>query len=152
VKHKIIRIVLVVAEAFVGMGAVIGGWALVTGAIPFISFPLALLQGTPFTDYTIPGLALLILVGGSSLFAAATILTGREVGVLASAVAGLIAMGFEVVEVVSVESKWGNLLAMAATQQITIFVLGLAIFGLAAYLWRAEYRSHSFLIRHVSHA
>jgi hypothetical protein len=70
-KHKVIRIALVVAEAFVGLWAVIGGVALVTGAIPFISFPLALLQGTPFRDYTIPGLALLILVGGSSLFAAA---------------------------------------------------------------------------------
>jgi len=151
-KHKVIHIALVVAEAFVGLWAVIGGVALVTGAIPFISFPLALLQGTPFSDYTIPGLALLILVGGSSLFAAATILTGHVVGVLASALAGLITMGFEVVEVVSVEGKWGNSLSMAAVQQTIIFVLGLAIFGLAAYLWRIEYRGHSLLSRHASHA
>jgi hypothetical protein len=39
---------------------------------------LALLQGTPFSDYTIHRLALLILVGGSSLFVAATILTGLK--------------------------------------------------------------------------
>jgi hypothetical protein len=76
-----------------------------TGAIPFISFPLVLLQGTPFSDYSIPGLALAIVVGGSSLLAVATILTGREVGVLASALARLITMGFEVVEFVSRESR-----------------------------------------------
>ncbi len=151
-KHKILRVVLVVAEAFVGVGAVVGGWALVTGSMAFISFPLALLEGTPFTDYTIPGLALLILVGGSSLFAAATILTGREVGVLFSVLAGVATMGFEVVEVVSVESKSGDLLSVAVTQQVIFFLLGLAIFGLAAYLWRAEYRGHSFLRRHISHA
>ena len=81
-----------------------------TGAIPFISFPLALLRGTPFTDYNIPGFALLVLVGGSTLFAAAIVLTGRKAGVLASALAGLLTMGFEVVEVLSVESKWGDLL------------------------------------------
>jgi hypothetical protein len=87
----------------------------------------------------------LILVGGSSLFAVATILTGREVGVPDSALAGLITLGFEVV---SVESKWGNALSMAVTQQTIIFVLGLAIFRLAVYLWRTEYRGHSFLSRH----
>jgi hypothetical protein len=54
-KHKVIRIALVVAEAFVALWAVIDDVALVTGAIPFNSFLLALLQGTPFSDYTIPG-------------------------------------------------------------------------------------------------
>jgi len=56
--------------------------------------PVEYLQGTPFSDYTIPGLLLLISVGESFLFSAATILTGREVGVLASALAGLILIGF----------------------------------------------------------
>src|SRR5438105_4498191 len=105
-KHKRIRIALIAAEAFVGLWAVIGGVGLVTGAIRFIQFPLTLLQGTPFSDFTLPGLALLILVSGSSLFAATTILTRHEVGVLASALAGLFTMGFEIVEVVSVNSKW----------------------------------------------
>jgi hypothetical protein len=151
-KHKLVRITLVAVEAFVGIWAVIGGVGLVTGAIPFLHFPLALLQGTPFSDFTIPGLALGILIGGSSLFAAITILTGREVGVLASGLAGLFTMGFEIVEVVSVNSKWGNAFPIALGQQIIIFVLGLTIFALAAYLWRAEYRDQSFLTRYISHA
>jgi hypothetical protein len=150
-KHKFVRITLVVVEAFVGIWAVIGGVGLVTGAIPFIQFPLALLQGTPFSDFTIPGLALGILIGGSALFAAATVLTGREVGVMASGIAGLFTMGFEIVEVVSVNSKWGDVFPIALVQQCIIFVLGLTMFGLAAYLWRAEYRDHGFLTRYISH-
>lgn len=52
----------------------------------------------------------------------------------------------------SVNSKWGDVLPIALTQQSIIFVLGLMIFGLAAYLWRAEYRGHSLLGRYISHA
>jgi hypothetical protein len=145
-KHKGIRITLVVIELFVGLWAVIGGVGLVTGTIPFLQMPVEYLQGTPFSDYTIPALLLLLVVGGSFLFAAATILTGREVDVLASALAGLIVIGFEVVEVPIID-RYANTLATAVPQQIIMSVLGLACFGLAMYLWLTEYRSHSFLTR-----
>lgn len=151
-KHKPVRITLVAIETFVGIWAVIGGVALVTGAIPLIQFPLTLLEGTPFNDFTIPGLALAILLGGSSLFAASTILTGRKIGVLASALAGMFTVGFEIVEIVSVNSKWGSALPIALVQQSIIFVLGLTVFGLAAYLWMAEYRGHGFLSKDSGHA
>jgi hypothetical protein len=150
-KHKGIRMTLVVLELFVGLWAVIGGVGLVTGAIPFLQMPIQYLQGTPFSDYTIPGLLLLLVVGGSFLLAAATILTRREVGVLASALAGLIVIGFEVVEVPIID-RYANTLATAVPQQITMTVLGLACFGLAASLWLTEYRRHSFLTRNGSHA
>ncbi|HET9919912.1 MAG TPA: hypothetical protein VFQ30_08735 [Ktedonobacteraceae bacterium] len=75
-KHKGIRIALFVIEVFVGLGAVLGGVGLLTGAIPFMIMPVELLQGTPFNSYMIPGLVLLVVVAGSFLFAAATILTG----------------------------------------------------------------------------
>ena len=92
---------------------------------------------------------LLIVVGGSFLFAAATILTGREVGVLASALAGLIVIGFEVVEVPIID-RFASALPTAVPQQVLMTVLGLACFVLAASLWMSEYRGHSFLIKHVS--
>jgi hypothetical protein len=63
-------------------------------------FPLEWLHNTPFSDYTIPALVLAIVVGGSSLIAAVTVFTGREVGVLTSVAAGLIMAGWIVVEVV----------------------------------------------------
>ncbi len=117
-----------------------------------LKFPLAWLAGTPFSDYTIPGLALAIVVGGGMLLAAATVFLRREVAVLISMAAGLFIMGFEVVEAASVDSKAGEALAMTMVLQAFYFVVGLAIFGLAMYLWRAEYRGQSFLSRQVSHA
>ncbi|HCJ33420.1 MAG TPA: hypothetical protein DHV65_03855 [Ktedonobacter sp.] len=149
--HKIVRIALVVIETFVGLGAIAGGIALLTGVFAQ-GIPVAWLQGTPFSDYTVPGLALAILVGGGMLLAAATVFILREWAVLVSAVAGIFMVGFEVVEAANVDSKAGNGLPLMAGLQVFYFVLGLAIFGLAAYLWMTEYRDHSLLTRHISHA
>lgn len=150
-KHKGRRIALVVIELFVGLWAVIGGVGLVTGTIPFLRMPVEYLQGTPFSDYTIPGLLLLLVVGGSFLFAAAMILTGREVGVLASALAGLAVIGFEAVEAPIID-RYATVLASSVPQQILMATLGMACLGLAASLWRAEYRGHSLLGRLINHA
>jgi len=138
-KHKFIRITLIVIELFVGLWAVIGGIGLVTGVIPFLQMPVAYLQGTPVSDYMIPGLLLLIVVGGSFLFAAATILSGHELGVLASALAGLILIGFEFVEVLIID-RYAIVLPSAVPQQVIMIVLSLACFGLATYLWMTEFR------------
>ena len=149
-KHKIIRIALIVIELFVGLWAVIGGIGLVAGAIPFLEMPAEYLQGTPFSDYMIPGLLLSILVGGSFLFAAATILSGGELGVLASALAGLILIGFEFVEVLIID-RFAVVLPNAVPQQVIMTLLGLACFVLAAYLWITEYRTQDVSTRHVGH-
>ena len=148
-KHKIVRITLIIIELFVGLWAVIGGVGLVTRTIPFLRMPVEYLQGTPFRDYTIPGLLLLLVVGGSFLFAAATLLRRREVGLLASALAGIILVGFEVVEVPIID-RYAIALPYAVPQQIMMAVLGLACFGLATYLWKTEYRKPSVLTRRVS--
>jgi hypothetical protein len=118
------------------------------------SFPASLngLQGSLFVDYTVPALSLMVIVGGSMLFAAATILTGREIGVLASAFAGLAMMIFEIVEVAVVDRMGGSELVIAVVLQAFYFALGLAIFVLSSFLWMTEYRSHHFPTRHVSHA
>ncbi len=148
-KHKLIRITLVVLEAFVALSTIAGGIGLLTGAIPA---SLDWLQGSLFVDYTIPALSLIIIVGGSMLLAAATILTWREIGVLASAFAGLAMMIFEIVEAVVIDHIGGSELAIAVTLQAFYFVLGLAIFVAGFFLWMTEYRSHHFPTRHVSHA
>ena len=147
-KHKLTRIVLAVLEGFGALTAIAGGIALMMGEI---QFPLAWLQDTPFSDYTVPGLVLFLVVGGGMLLAVATIFLQREGAVLISMTVGLLMMAFEVVEVASVDSKAGEALAVALLLQVFYFVLGLVIFGLATSLWWAEYRGHSFLTRHVSH-
>lgn len=148
-KHKFVRIAIFVLAVFGTLTTVAGGFGLLTGGV---KFPLSLLQGTPFSDYTIPGLALAIIVGGSMLFASATILSGREVGVLASAFAGLSMIIFEIVEIVIIDRFEPSWLTLAIALQVFYLVLGLAISGLAAFLWVTEFRGHRFSIRHASHA
>ena len=147
-KQKRIRIALVVLEVFVALGAVAGGIGLLTGAIPV---SLNELQGSPFVDYTIPALSLMVIVGGSMFLAAATILTGREMGVLASAFAGLAMMIFEIVEVAVIDHIGGSELVFAVVLQTFYFALGLAILVLSCSLWVTEYRKDHFPGRHVSH-
>jgi hypothetical protein len=72
------------------------------------------------------------------------------VGVLVSALAGLIVIGFEIVEV-SIIDRYANVLPSAVPQQIIMTLLGLVCFGLAAYLWITEYRKQHVSTRHVSH-
>jgi hypothetical protein len=152
-KHTVIRFALVAIEAFIGLSAMFGGIALLTGAFHFDQWiPVAWLAGTPFSDYTLPGLLLLIVVGGGMLLAAITIFVKREWAVILSVTMGLVLIGFEVVEVAIIDRYTQAVVPPTIVQQILLSTLGLLIFGLAGYLWMSEYRGHSFLSRHVSHA
>lgn len=148
-KHKKVRLTLVVLEAFVALTSIACGIGLAVGAV---QFPLAWLAGTPFSDYTMPGLAMATIVGGSSFLAAEMTRAGREGGVVASALAGLLLMGCEVAEVVSIDRNLGNWLPLVVVLQAIYSLLSLTIFGLAVSLWRTEYRRQRFHPRHVSHA
>jgi hypothetical protein len=63
--HKGRRIALFVIEAFIGVTAIQGGIGLLRGTFDQV-LRVAWLAGTPFSDYTIPGLVLLMVVGGSA--------------------------------------------------------------------------------------
>ena len=151
-KHKLVRITIGVPEAFIALSAIAGGIVLLAGTYKdgvLIEaggrgqFPLEWLHHTPFSDYTIPALILASVVGGSSLLGAVTIFTGREIGVLASLVAGLIMAGYLVVEVVTLRQgvSWIECLYCG---------LGLAISGLATSLWMVEHRAHHLQIPRIA--
>lgn len=150
-KHKAIRITLAVIEVIIGLGAIGGGIAILTGAFDQW-FPLTWLQGTPFSDYTIPGLILLIVIGGGMLLAAATIFTQQEWAVLLSAAMGLVMIGFEIFEVAIIDRHPDAIVPSSLSQQALMSILGLVIFGLASYLWISEYRRQHFPTSPVSHA
>ena len=150
-KHKLVRIAIGGAAAFIALSTIGGGIVLLAGtyrngvlieAGGRGQFPLEWLQNTPFSDYTIPALILAIVVGGSSLIAAVLVFTGHEVGVLASIVAGLIMAGYTVVEVVMLRQGVSWIEGL-------YFGLGLVISGLATYLWMVEHRRHRLQIRHI---
>jgi hypothetical protein len=90
-------------------------------------------------------------VGGSALLAAATVFIHREWAVLVSVVAGLMMVGYLVVEIVSIDSKLGNALPTALAVQLFYLVLGLALSELAGFLWMREYRTQHFHLEHATH-
>lgn len=138
-RHRGIRITLAVIETFIGLGAIGGGIAILTGA--FAQWlPTEWLQGTPFRDYTIIGLILTVVVGGGMLLAAGMVFIQREWAVLLSAAMGLIMVGFEVVEIAVIDRHEQAVIPSTVVQQVLFSALGLVIFGLAAYLWVTEYR------------
>ena len=144
--HAGVRIALLALETFIVVGAIDGGMALLRGAFDQV-VSVDWLAGTPFSDYTLPALVLVIVVGGSALLAAATVFIDREWAVLLSVLAGLVMAGFLVVEAISLDSKVGDALPIVLVMQILYFVPGLAIVGLAGSLWMREYRAHHVHVR-----
>jgi hypothetical protein len=58
-------------EGIVGVGAAFGGWGLLSDA-DGLGAKQQWLDGSPFPDYTVPGLVLLVVIGGGMLAAAAS--------------------------------------------------------------------------------
>jgi len=126
--NRIERMAIVLVGALIAVSAVGGAVGLVGGGV---QFPLAWLAGTPFGSYTLPGLILGVVVGGSALIAALLVPRRHPLGVLAALGAGLIQVGWIVGEVILVGTT-GNLMLFL---QVAYFALGAALAALAADLW-----------------
>jgi hypothetical protein len=77
-----------------GFGAVNafgGGYYGLSGAE---GVPTEWLKGSPFTDYFVPSLILLVVVGGSFLLAAIGVFAGLRIARLAAFAAGLVVLGW----------------------------------------------------------
>ena len=124
--NKTLYTTLIILNVFLALTAIPGGFCLLTGiAAP----PIDELKGSLFTDYTIPGLALMIFVGGSALLTSIMLIRKNKYALLFSAMCGLIIMFFEFVEVLAIGSPTGAGLVM----QIIYFVLGIAIVKLSFF-------------------
>lgn len=66
-----IKAPLVILQLLVGLFAVAGGWFMLTGNM---ELQQDWLQKTPFVDWTVPGIALLLLPGVGELIAASAVL------------------------------------------------------------------------------
>jgi hypothetical protein len=89
------RIALVLLELLVGLNAVWGGVMLMTDSWKLSHNWLA---HTPFDSWLLPGLALLLVIGGSQLAAAATLLARRPYAREVSIVAGQILVGWIIMQ------------------------------------------------------
>lgn len=135
-----LRAGLVVLEGFLAATAIWGA-ALVVPTLP----PEWLRGGliSPFSDTTIPALALGILCGGSALAAIAALILRPRLGALLSLVCGALMIGFELVEILVV----GFTPVLYPTQpaawlQPFYILLGAAIALLGLRLWKAETGSY----------
>lgn len=122
------RVVLVVIELFLAVGALAGMVGLLSRSIPL---PRSLLEGTPFPDYTIPAITLGIVVGGLGLATAGALLRVHPLALPLAFLSGAAIIVFELVEMAVT-----RLAPIALPLQLFYVAIGLVIFGLAARLWR----------------
>jgi hypothetical protein len=138
--HKGIRIALVTLEGAIGICALVGGYAVITGAFGFATFlPLAWLEGTLFLDYVFPGMFLFVVIGGGMFLAAATIFTQQQWALRLSMAMGLILIGFEVVEVGVIDRIPQAVIPPTVLQQLLMTCLGFVILVVADWLRLHEY-------------
>jgi hypothetical protein len=123
-----LRVLLILLNGFLALTAIAGGVGLLAD---LNAPPVTALAGSPFSDYTIPGLALLIVVGGTAVIA--TLLSARKhaLAALVSCLAGAVIVVFEIVEVLVIGSPPG----IARTLQLFYFSLGGILIAVSLIYW-----------------
>jgi hypothetical protein len=119
------RIALILLTLFVAAGAIFGGLGLILEAD--LGMDLALLDGTPFASYVVPGYILLFAVGGSNLIAGTLLLINHEQASAFSFLAGAILTVWIAVQVV--------MIGMMSFLQPALFTFGLMTMGFAYRYW-----------------
>jgi hypothetical protein len=133
--EKSIHVTLIVLTIFLALTALAGCIQLLEGTyVP----PVEMLNGSVFKDYTFPGLALGLIVGGSAAFAAVLLIRKSKFAVLFATTAGIVIMFFEFVEILIIGSPAG----VARNLQIFYFGLGTAIVIVCMGAWFTELQSN----------
>jgi hypothetical protein len=130
--NRIIHIVLIILTSFLALTAIGGGIGLLTG---LNAPPLVFLDGSPFSSYIIPGLALLILVGGTAAFASISLFRNHRYAWTVVVASATVVVVFEIVEVTYIGSPEG----IARNLQIFYFLYGI-ILGILGFVFRASSR------------
>jgi len=121
------RTLLLTLVAFLAITAIPGGFALLLGTY---APPTSMLEGTVFSDFTIPALTLMVAVGGGATLAMVLLVRRSRFSLLSACLVGTVLMCFEFVQVLVIGSPAGP----ARLMQIFYFSLGLAIVALALVL------------------
>ncbi|NUN99003.1 MAG: hypothetical protein HUU01_00150 [Saprospiraceae bacterium] len=124
---RLLTIVAAVLLLFNGIGALYGGWSLMTypdGSN--LQLPLAWLEHTPFSDFLIPGIVLFIANGLCSIFVFSALLFSYNKTALLVMAQGIILMGWIVVQVLLVQ-KYHPLQLLLGIVGFLLFVTGWAM-------------------------
>ncbi len=125
---KSMHIVMIVLTIFLSLTALAGCIQLVEGTY---APPVEMLTGSIFKSFTIPGLALGLIVGGAAAYAAVLQIRKSKFATLFAATAGITIMFFEFVEMLVIGSPAG----IARTLQIFYFGLGTVIVTASMGTW-----------------
>ena len=116
-------------QAFIGLGALAGGFGLVkdpSGSA--LGVPLSFLEGSPFPDFLIPGIFLLAVNGVGSMIGAGLSFTRRRYAQEIAIVLGAILVAWILIQVVIIKSfSWLHIL---------YFILGVVELGIGLYIRR----------------
>ena len=132
VTHKALRMWLFVLESFIAVTAIQGGAGLLRTSF---DLPESWLVGSPFADYVIPGVALVVVVGGTNALAAATVFVERRWALLVAGAAGVVMAGYEVVEIASIDRNVGSDLPVVLAAQLLWLLAGVAVAALSGLMW-----------------
>jgi hypothetical protein len=140
-QHWGLRGTIAALAAFMALTAIQGA-IFVVPTMP----PSVLRQGilALFPDFTIPALALGVLCGGAALVTLVTVFVRPHVGALAAMVAGVLMIGFELVEIVVVGfTPLQTPDQFPAWLQVVYLLVGGILMILGARLWKAETGSYA---------
>ena len=133
VKMKV-YIGLGILQAFIGLGALGGGFMLVrdpSGSA--LELPMSLLEGSPFPDFLIPGMFLLAVNGIGSMIGAGLSFTRRRYAQEIAIVLGSILVAWIVIQIVIISSfHWLHVL---------YFILGVVELGIGLYIRRRGFKA-----------
>ena len=118
-----VHIVLGALQVFIGLGAIGGGFMLVEDPSGNdLGVPISLLEGSPFTDFLIPGIFLLVVNGVGSMMGAFLSFTRRRYAPETAMLLGAILVLWIVIQVIIIKSVgWLHGL---------YFILGIAELGI----------------------
>ena len=133
---SVLRVILIILMIVLAFTTLAGGIGLLTGMVAPL---LEQLQGSIFKDYTIPGLSLFVIVGGSASLATILLLRRSKYALLAALTAAIIIMFFEFVEVLTI----GSPLGLARNLQVFYYGLGTVIAIIACGIWFIELYSNT---------
>ena len=126
--RKALYVILVVLVVFLAVTAILGGIGILTGInVPSVEE----LKSSIFQGVTIPGLALLLIVGGGASWASMALIRKLKLAMPLATAAGLTILFFEFVEVLIIGSPAG----VAQNLQILYFGVGTLIVAISICIW-----------------
>ena len=126
-KNKFIAYLLGVIQTFIGLTAIAGGFRLVSNPNGIPDFPIEWLNHSPFSNYLIPGLILLILIGFGNVAAGTVSFLSKRYSGSMAALFGTFLIFYMTIEIwfVGVRNFLQPLYLMLG---ILVLILGLKVF------------------------